>query len=306
MRFRLGLNLVAGQGNLERAFQQLGNISDIGDDWIRIAGMEAGAADGGSESGAAWSWERKLRVDLPNTTFIAYGPYGIRGLDARWEGAEHVTMLTRFGWNVGNIHSVGDRATSTFLDAFEEAKKRGLFVEGSRLTIDHLLMVRPQDIIRMKELEVWPNIAPWFFLMPPNDDVVLHQYGEERMNKMMPVKSYIDAGIKPSGGADIDTRPYRDPLWVIEKFVTRKDGKGRVWNPEEKVTRQQALWMMTNWAAYAIGDQKKLGTIESGKLADLVVLDGDYMTVPEEEISKIPVVMTVVGGKVIYERPGQF
>jgi hypothetical protein len=123
---------------------------------------------------------------------------------------------------------------------------------------------------------------------------------------MMPVKTYIKLGMKPSGGGDIDGRPYRDPLWVIEKFVTRKDEKGRVWNPTEKVTRQEGLWMMTNWAAYNRGDEKKMGTIEAGKLADLVVLDADYMAVPEDDISKIPVVMTVVGGKVVYEKPGTF
>ncbi len=77
---------------------------------------------------------------------------------------------------------------------------------------------------------------------------------------------------------------------------------GVVWAPQEKVSRQEALWMKTRWVAYISGDENKLGSIEEGKLADLAVLDGDYLTVPEEEIEKLRVVMTVVDGKVVYER----
>lgn len=78
--------------------------------------------------------------------------------------------------------------------------------------------------------------------------------------------------------------------------------RGRVWNAKEAITRSQALKMYTIWAARYSEDEEKLGSIEAGKLADLVVLDGDFMSVATEEISEIPVVTTVVGGKVIYDR----
>ena len=74
-----------------------------------------------------------------------------------------------------------------------------------------------------------------------------------------------------------------------------------MWAPQEKVTRKEALWMKTRWVAYISGDEDKLGSIEEGKLADFVVLGGDYLNVTEEEISNIPVLMTVVGGKVTYQ-----
>ncbi len=74
-----------------------------------------------------------------------------------------------------------------------------------------------------------------------------------------------------------------------------------MWAPQEKVTRKEALWMKTRWVAYISGDEDKLGSIEEGKLADFAILDGDYLNVPEEQISDIPVVMTVVGGQVMYE-----
>ena len=90
------------------------------------------------------------------------------------------------------------------------------------------------------------------------------------------------------------------------KAITHKGDKdGRVWNPDERVTRQEALWMSTNWSAETVGDGDKLGSIEPGKLADLVVLERDYMTVPEDEISDIAIEMTIVGGKVVFERESQ-
>jgi len=108
---------------------------------------------------------------------------------------------------------------------------------------------------------------------------------------------YIDQGLKPALEADVLQAPSGTPLWKIQKALTRKDDKARVWGEQEKVTRRQALWMSTNWPTHHTGDKKKLGTIEVGKLADLVVLGRDYLTVPEDEISQIPVSMTMVGEK---------
>jgi predicted amidohydrolase YtcJ len=92
----------------------------------------------------------------------------------------------------------------------------------------------------------------------------------------------------------------------IQAFLLRQTEDGRVWNPAEKVTRQQALWMYTLWAAGYSGEQGRLGSIEQGKLADLVVLGGDYMTWPEEDLANLAVLMTVVGGKVVHEVAGEF
>ena len=89
----------------------------------------------------------------------------------------------------------------------------------------------------------------------------------------------------------------------MEMLITRNDGKGgRTWSEDQKITRQEALWMKTNWAAYYSADEDILGTIEVGKLADLVVLGGDYMTVPEDQIAELSIDLTVVDGKVVYDR----
>ncbi len=89
----------------------------------------------------------------------------------------------------------------------------------------------------------------------------------------------------------------------MEAFITRKNNTiGKVVGPNQRITRQEALKMATAWAARFYGDEDIMGTIEPGKLADLVILGGDYMTVPEEKISELPILKVVVGGKIHYEK----
>jgi hypothetical protein len=92
----------------------------------------------------------------------------------------------------------------------------------------------------------------------------------------------------------------------MKNFITRKDKEGRVWNPAEKLTRREALYMYGIWAARYTGEEDLLGSIETGKLGDLVILGGDFMTFPEDDLDKLRVLMTVVGGNVIHEVSGAF
>lgn len=109
----------------------------------------------------------------------------------------------------------------------------------------------------------------------------------------------MEAGLKPvleNGGSRWT------PLQDIEQATTRKDINGRVWGSEQAMTRQEALWAKTSWAARISEDEDKLGTIEEGKLADLVVLGRDYLTVPADEVGEIPVLMTILDGRIVYEQ----
>jgi len=120
---------------------------------------------------------------------------------------------------------------------------------------------------------------------------------------MLPLQKYLDIGIRPTVEADMGDEALGKPLWTVEKAICRcVDGSDRIWGREQKVSRPDALRMKTIWAAAYVGDEKKLGSIETGKLADLVVLDGDYMSVPEDQISELEVTLTIVGGRVVYER----
>ncbi len=92
----------------------------------------------------------------------------------------------------------------------------------------------------------------------------------------------------------------------MRNWITRVDDKGWQLDPAEKVSRQEALWMYTRWAAGYSGEEDLFGSIEPGKLADLVVVAGDYMTFPELELDKLRVVLTVIGGKIVHQVPGSF
>ena len=130
------------------------------------------------------------------------------------------------------------------------------------------------------------------------------QYGEQ-MHSMHPVKDLINAGVNVhiEGG-----KPDEPPVWRIERFVTRTDKstrsarEGRVWGKNHAIDMKQALLMTTYNAAKFIGEEKMLGSIERGKHADLVVFNGDYMSVAEDKIDELLVDLTIVGGKTVYDR----
>jgi predicted amidohydrolase YtcJ len=283
----------------EALFKRMGNVSGIGDDMWRFEGVRPGAIGGPVMQGTMWTIDAKVR-NLPGKPNL---PYGMKQptSDETFPGREAVVQAVRYGWDVSGDHTVGDRSVLEYLKAIEEGLKTQVVKRpNQRFTIAHTPMARPEEIQKMKELGIMPSIGLWHLFFPPMADSAVYQYGEG-VQKIAPVKSYIKMGIKPA--LEGDSFDYT-PFWRMGVAITRKDYKGRIFNASEKITRQEALWMSTNWPAYHIGEENKLGTIEPGKLADLVVVDGDYMNVPEDEISKIDALMTVVGGKVVFEAPG--
>ncbi len=283
---------------------KVGNMTDIGDDFLRITGGPAGALGNNAIGGPMMSFQQPQRV-LPGLSQRRAEGARLRSYPP--ERRANLIKTLRYGWSVPNTHVSGDLAVAEFLSAVEEAISNPVVKSSNqRLTIDHLPQVRLEEIQKMKEMGVMPSISPWFVLTEQTISNTVYMYGADRVNEMLPMKSYIKAGIKPSLEADGGWDPGGRPLWKIMKAITHKGDKdGRVWNPDERVTRQEALWMSTNWSAETVGDGDKLGSIEPGKLADLVVLERDYMTVPEDEISDIAIEMTIVGGKVVFERESQ-
>jgi hypothetical protein len=220
-----------------------------------------------------------------------------------------------------NVHNNGDFSTDVYMEEIERGlKERVVEAAGQRFNTDHSLMLSPEtqggnQFDRMKRLGIIPSMnAPYLVEPKPVGDdphkvspasqveLLANAWGKERVMRMLPVKSLIKAGFHPTSESDRWYYPASYPFWILEKLTTRKDDKfGQVWGPDERVTRQEALWMKTNWAAAYTGDQKDLGSIEPGKLADLVIIDKDYMTIPDESIHSIQVEMTIIGGKVIFD-----
>ncbi len=267
-----------------------GNVSDIGDDWLRISGAGGGAVPGSRAAFGQWTTQVPITAEE-----VAGWPQRRRDL----------VEALRYGWSVPNSHIVGNIAVRAVLDAMEEALQDPIVRSSNqRLTMDHMVDLFYEDFARIKALDVIASVRVRDLF---SDDHSLGSssqqavFGADFVNKMAPLQTYLDSGIRTTVEGDMGDEMLGRPLWTIGKAVCRcVDGSTRIWNEGQKVSRQDALRMKTTWAAEYVGDEKKLGSLEAGKLADLVVVDGDYMTVPEDQISELEVVLTIVGGKVVH------
>jgi len=120
------------------------------------------------------------------------------------------------------------------------------------------------------------------------------------MQWMFAHKSFLDYGIPVAPASDYTPGPF-EPLMAIQSMVTRKDFKGRVWGPNQRITVSQAMKICTVNGAYASMEENIKGSITPGKLADLVILAADPHVTAEDEIKKISVLRTIVGGKTVFE-----
>ena len=180
-------------------------------------------------------------------------------------------------------------------------------IRERRFTLTHANFPNAALIERAKRLGVVLDMQPaWMHL---DGAALLKVLGPARMKDFHPYKSLFDAGVVMAGGSDhmikFDSRhainPF-NPFFGMWMAITRKLTDGTVLNPEQKITREQALRMWTLNAAYLSFDEKRKGSIEPGKLADLVILSGDILTCPEDEIRTLEAEATVVGGKLVYSR----
>jgi predicted amidohydrolase YtcJ len=218
-----------------------------------------------------------------------------------------VLLARKYGWNIAGVHNTGSRAIELFLNLFETAEKQdtNIIPRTRPHAIDHNIIWDPQTLELATRLKDYVRFSLKYepFLQRGVDgrpEVTYAQYGEA-LHNMQPVKEMLENGIKFNlEGAD----PWRvPPLKRIQWYVTRQDDKGRTWGFRHAITRKQALLATTRWAARYIGEENVLGSISPGMLADLTVLGGDFLKVPEEKIASLPVDMTIVAGKVSYERP---
>ena len=305
MRIRLAPMFLRLNADAEGYLKRLGSMVELGNDMLKIIGATVEPVDGSTGDGAAFSLHPKIRR-AAGEVFGAYGPnlwedFGPNQLETPKEQTEWqiVQLAAKYGWNITSMHSTGDGASQVLLDSYWDANQNQSILE-MRFGIDHGLMQSPGNIEKIKDLGIIPSVGMIFQFREGTADRLIYMYGADRVHEMTPVKSLIEKGIKVVAEADTLQEPYVNPLWQIEKFITRTDEKGRLWNPQERVSRQEALYMYTLWAAHYHWDEKILGSIEVGKLADLAVLNGDFMTVPENELSRIPIYMTLLGGKIVY------
>ncbi len=209
-----------------------------------------------------------------------------------------IMQANRAGMQIA-VHAVGDRAIEAVLDAYEKALKDTPRADH-RHRIEHASIMPRLLRDRARKLGVVVSTQPE--LVTRNGDGFQASLGDVRMAYTYPIKSMLDEGIVVSLSSDCPLT-YPDPLHGIWSATTRaSEVNGKAITPKERVTLDQAIRMYTINAAHVGFDEKRKGTIEEGKLADFTVLSGDPYSVGAEKIRDLRVEMTIVGGKVVYER----
>jgi hypothetical protein len=296
---------ISGGGPRERLRQEVERIHTVtgfGDDWLRVGSLKI-VLDGGILIGTAY-----LREPYgEHTDVYGYKDPDYRGVLAvpRENVFELAKVANRLGWQF-TAHTTGGGSTDLLLDAYEAADKE-LSIRERRFTLTHANFPNRQAIERAKRLGVVLDMQPaWLHL---DGDAISKALGPARILDFHPYRSLFDAGVVVAGGSDHMIKfhsrdainPY-NPFFGMWMAVTRRTTSGAVVNPEQRITREQALRMWTLNAAYLSFDEKRKGSIEPGKLADLVVLSKDLLTCPEAEIASIEAEATMVDGKWVYSR----
>ncbi len=193
-------------------------------------------------------------------------------------------------------HAQGDRAIEMLLNCIEKALEKNPR-QDHRHRIEHSGITMPDLVTRIKKLGVVPIPNPPFFY--EYGDGYIKNYGE-RVNHMYPVKDFIESGIIAAGASDNPVAHY-NPLLGIHVAVNRKSQTEQVVGIGQKVDILEAIRLYTWNGAYASFEEKFKGSIEIGKLADLVVLDCPITEVDVEKIKDIKVEMTIIDGEIVYE-----
>jgi predicted amidohydrolase YtcJ len=201
------------------------------------------------------------------------------------------------GWQVWT-HANGDLAIQSVLDAYERALSAKKSPDP-RHRIEHCQLPTDEQLDRMAALGVLPSFFPahiWHW-----GDQHLVNFGSERAARLSPMASALKRGLPVGMHNDAPFTPM-EPLVQVSAAVTRKSKTGEVLGPEQGITVDQALKAVTLGNAYLAHEEGIKGSLVEGKLGDVVVLEADTFRVRPEEIKDIPVAMTIVGGKVVYEK----
>ena len=260
---------------------------DGGDEWLRVAGIKLGV-DGGFEGG--WMREPYEEPWGENGTY-----YGLQTYPSE-QFIETVRELNRLGWRVGT-HAVGDAAIDLVLDGYEKAHADESLA-GKRWAIEHGFIPRDDQLERMRKLGLYVTAQHHLYLAAPS---LVKYWGRERAEQVTPVRTYLDAGIRLSLGTDSPVVPY-PPLWVLYHFITRDTISAGVMGEDQKIGREEALRAITLGNAELVFEEDIKGSLEAGKLADLVVLSDNILTCAPERIRDMDVMMTMVGGEIVFER----
>jgi len=242
--------------------------------------------------GSRGAWLLAPYTDRPDTSGLPVNPT---------ETLERIARLcARYGFQACT-HAIGDRANRTILDVYQRVLAGLPDGRERRFRVEHAQVLAMADIPRFHALGVIPSMQPTHCTsdMP----WAVRRLGPERARYAYTWQTLIRTGVVIPTGSDFPVEA-PDPLLGFYAAVTRMDKAGQPpggWTPMERMTREQALRGMTEWSAFAAFQEKDKGVLANGKWADITVTDQNLMRVPESDILKTRVLLTMVGGRIVYD-----
>lgn len=246
----------------------------FGDEWLKLNGF-------GEQLVGAVQDNIAPAFALKPEGLEEFKQYLMEAAKNRWSFQQHTTLGT---------------TAKAYLDIIEEVDRQ-YPVRDLRWQLAHVEMISEADIERAKRLGVGLTIQSRQVIQ---SELMKQAWGDAAASAP-PVKRMLEIGVPVGAGSDTTVVTPYQPFTTLWWLVTGKDWAGRVVRPNERISREDALRIHTLGSAWLSFDEKVKGSIEPGKFADLVVLTDDYLSVPEDKIREISSVMTIVGGKIVYE-----
>jgi hypothetical protein len=271
---------------IRQLYKMSGNLTGIGDNMMWMGGVASELWDSSFP-------QHCFGNDMPAPPEIKKREKCMKPGDMYWDALQNALEQ---GWRLAGVHGVGSDGIRRYTQLIEMAMKNsGMTVDDIRrlrLTTEHAeALGNPPDLIaKIKELGIIVSANPPRLMRTPD---YIQDYGPEVEVFMQPVKSWLDQGVNVVGQFE----GYRSIGSDLTLYITR-DIDGKVVLPDQKLDRVTVLKMWTTWAPRYMLKDNDLGTLEVGKLADFVVLDKDFFTIPVGDIPKIRPQMTVVGGTI--------
>jgi len=283
---------------ITETYWRVGDWVGYGSDFMWSNGSSAGALDGG---GVAWCTSIPAKSEELKKRELCPTPESSTANMRRLEHHKVLADLAAAGrqTSIPGWHVSGDAAVQAYLDTLMNAGIPLEKLRTLRLQVDHCHSVTQAQI----EAAARINMAFSCDATRVPSQVLEEDYGEEYLTMNAPVASMLKAGARAmisefGSQSEIRHSPFEDGvMWLTRKIDGKNFGV-----PEEAVPdRLTLLLMMSRWGAYALWKEDKIGSIEPGKWADIIILNGDYMAVAVEELDTLRPVMTLVGGEVVYE-----
>ncbi|OLC31324.1 MAG: hypothetical protein AUH81_18105 [Candidatus Rokubacteria bacterium 13_1_40CM_4_69_5] len=274
MTVRMGLNIVVR--DLEGARRWIQALPGrFGDDWLKILGLGEVVID--------QMWDQSVAAQFP----IAR--------ETLADFQQVVSAATQKGITL-HLHATLESTINTMLGVFEELQRQ-MPLRSLRLVFAHGEHVTPAQLERMKQLGMGLTVQDRQVIQ---GDIMKRVWGESMVAKP-PLQTMYQSGVPMGGGTDGTIVAPNSPFVSLWWMITGRMLRGDVARAREHLTREEALRVYTRGSAWIAHAEGRVGSLEPGKLADLIVLSDDYLTVPEDRIPKIRSVLTIVGGNVVYE-----